>query len=125
VLKIFRITTAKEWFKDLERYVRPHMQVKIPPSGYHAPKIAILDTGLDEDHPAIMACFENVLKLKSFTDGNTRDFHGHGTFIASLILKVAPQSHLYIAKVTERRQLPLKHDIAKVRIPIADSEAAY
>jgi hypothetical protein len=40
-------------------------------------------------------------------------------------LKVAPQSHLYIAKVTERRQLPLKHNIAEVRISIVGSEAAY
>jgi subtilisin family serine protease len=96
------------------------MQVKSPPSDYHAPKIAILDTGLDQDHPAIMACVENFRQLRSFTDGETRDFHGHGTFIASLILKVAPQSHLYIAKVAERRLLPLNNCIAGVRISIVN-----
>jgi hypothetical protein len=85
-------------------------------SGDRAPRVAILDTSLDKDHPGIMGCSQNFCGLRSFTDGDTRDYHGHGTFIASLVLKVAPQSNLYIAKVAERRLLPLKNKVAEVRI---------
>lgn len=109
-----RATAADEWFRELEKYIRPHLRIEKLPKGHIPPKIAILDTGVDLEHSSIMACCENFLGIKSFTDSDPQDYHGHGTFTASLILKVVPQVHLYVAKVAERRLLPFKHNIADV-----------
>lgn len=97
--------------------MHPHVILKNAPKDHSPPKIAILDTGVDERHSAIIACLENFKGPKSFTDGETQDYHDHGTFIASLILKVVPQVHLYVAKVAEKRLLPLVHSVADVSNP--------
>ncbi|MER5617170.1 S8 family serine peptidase [Streptomyces sp. NPDC002215] len=71
-------------------------------------KVAILDTGIDPDHPDVAG---RVKKAQNFTDDpDTVDHHGHGTHVASTIagsgaasggrLKgVAPGADLYIGKV--------------------------
>ncbi|MFE6495325.1 S8 family serine peptidase [Streptomyces sp. NPDC057748] len=71
-------------------------------------KVAILDTGIDPDHPDVAG---RVKKAQNFTDDpETVDHHGHGTHVASTIagsgaasggrLKgVAPGADLYIGKV--------------------------
>ncbi|MFE7113175.1 S8 family serine peptidase [Streptomyces sp. NPDC057575] len=71
-------------------------------------KVAILDTGIDPDHPDVAG---RVKKAQNFTDDpDAVDHHGHGTHVASTIagsgaasggrLKgVAPGADLYIGKV--------------------------
>ncbi|MFF3729141.1 S8 family serine peptidase [Streptomyces sp. NPDC002476] len=71
-------------------------------------KVAILDTGVDPDHPDVAG---RVKKTQNFTDDpDAVDHHGHGTHVASTIagsgaasggrLKgVAPGADLYIGKV--------------------------
>ncbi|MFF3958001.1 S8 family serine peptidase [Streptomyces sp. NPDC001890] len=71
-------------------------------------KVAILDTGVDPDHPDVAG---RVKKAQNFTDDpDAVDHHGHGTHVASTIagsgaasggrLKgVAPGADLYIGKV--------------------------
>jgi subtilisin family serine protease len=73
-------------------------------------KIAILDTGIDTEHPSIQAAKANrnpfnqvflnpIQAQKSFFTESTLDTHGHGTQVAATILKIAPRADLYIAKV--------------------------
>ncbi|MFE7712854.1 S8 family serine peptidase [Streptomyces sp. NPDC057486] len=71
-------------------------------------KVAILDTGIDPNHPDVAG---RVKKTQNFTDDpDTVDHHGHGTHVASTIAGsgaasggkykgVAPGADLYIGKV--------------------------
>lgn len=71
-------------------------------------KIAVLDTGVDKDHPDLKP---NIKKGMNFTSSNRldyRDRQGHGTHCAGIIagcdneigvVGVAPKAELYIAKV--------------------------
>lgn len=74
-------------------------------------KIAILDTGIDLDHPEFMP-FRADGRV---TGGHCRDFvnpgespirdsTGHGTHCAHLVLKVCQTVRLYIAKVFQTEQ---------------------
>jgi len=70
-------------------------------------KIAILDTGVDLDHPDL-----NVKEAMSFIANETAyDFNGHGTHVAGIIgaldngigtTGIAPGADLYVAKVIRR-----------------------
>lgn len=71
-------------------------------------KIAVLDTGIDKDHPDLR---DNFVKGMNFTSTNRADFRdrqGHGTHCAGIIsgvdnnigvVGVAPKASLYIGKV--------------------------
>ena len=70
-------------------------------------KIAILDTGVDGTHEQIKAALDpkspSIVNYKGFPDYllPLRDKNGHGTHGTSMILKVAPDTHLYIARVSD------------------------
>jgi subtilisin len=71
-------------------------------------KIAILDTGIDPNHPDLKA---NIVKGMNFTSANAADYvdrQGHGSHCAGIIagvdnnfgvVGVAPKASLYIGKV--------------------------
>ena len=71
-------------------------------------KVAVLDTGVDKNHPDL---YPNIKKGMNFTSSNTSDFgdrQGHGTHCAGIIaacdnlvgvVGVAPRAQLYIGKV--------------------------
>ncbi|KAM0350648.1 hypothetical protein ACHAPU_003135 [Fusarium lateritium] len=69
-------------------------------------KIAILDTGIDRDH-ALLEAYENNIKgkknLYNSAQKNVPDSNGHGTFTTALILDYAPDSSLYIIKITDKK----------------------
>ncbi|KAK7932570.1 hypothetical protein PG985_003282 [Apiospora marii] len=69
-------------------------------------KIAILDTGVDLNHPDMQACGERIkAKLSWRRDGvrtTVHDLDGHGTFITSLLLDYAPDADIYVAKIFDR-----------------------
>ncbi len=73
-------------------------------------KIAILDTGVDLNHPFIKAAQMRIRKeysrrdspirlVKDFTDLGEADKDGHGTLTTTLLLRVAPRADIYVAKV--------------------------
>jgi subtilisin len=70
-------------------------------------KVFICDTGIDSDHPDLVA---NLKEGKSFvtSESSTEDFHGHGTHCAGTVaaamndigvVGVAPYAYLYPVKV--------------------------
>ncbi len=70
-------------------------------------KIALLDTGVDLNHPDIQASPESI-KGKYSCVGETvgtavHDLDGHGTFVTSLILDYAPDAEIYVAKIANTK----------------------
>lgn len=80
-------------------------------------KIAILDTGIDLNHPDVQACEENIKAKYNFlikgANGTVHDLDGHGTFVASLLLDYAPDAEIYVVKIADRKPSS-PHIIAKV-----------
>lgn len=80
-------------------------------------KIAILDTGIDLNHPDVQACDENIKAkyncLNKRANSTVHDLDGHGTFVASLLLDYAPDAEIYIVKIADRKPSS-PHIIAKV-----------
>ncbi|PNP74525.1 hypothetical protein FNYG_12148 [Fusarium nygamai] len=69
-------------------------------------KIAILDTGIDRDHPYLEVYEDNLKGKKNFHNAalkNVPDTNGHGTFAAKLILDYARDVHLYINKIADKK----------------------
>jgi len=73
--------------------------------------VAVIDTGIDANHPGIL--FSRTSSLSTWKDyvdndndpydvGDTNDHgHGHGTAVASLILKVAPKAKIMPLRVLD------------------------
>jgi hypothetical protein len=87
-----------------------------PNSSVRSPvKVAILDTGIDAGNayirtkwpPSISAGDGNVSQ-RYYTDfvnttSGPDDNDGHGTHIAGLMLRFAPNAHLYVARIANTR----------------------
>ena len=70
--------------------------------------LAILDTGLDDNHPH----FKNIIERIDWTGkGTPDDFIGHGTFVSGVVasfkecLGIAPDVNLYVFKVFDSNQI--------------------
>ncbi|PMD46968.1 subtilisin-like protein [Hyaloscypha variabilis F] len=104
-----RIFRANDFLSRANNFYTEHIQNL---SDDRKIRIAILDTGINEDH----AFFKGVKRrrrakdspfkgMQSFIgDSNTADSFGHGTNVASLILKIAPEANLYIAKISKGQE---------------------
>lgn len=82
----------------------------------------MLDTGIDMDDDFIHLK-ENRKRVtyKSFVTGDPNptvrsDPAGHGTHVAGLLLRVAPNANIYVAKVSDKDGLHDPQDIANVSI---------
>ncbi|KAI9892665.1 MAG: hypothetical protein M1814_001359 [Vezdaea aestivalis] len=93
---------ADKWLKYLEE-ARTKVQRHSKPRDV-AIKVAILDTGIDSRSPSIQnyGGQQRIKKAESFLGPSTSavDTHGHGTNCASMILRVATNVDLYVARVT-------------------------
>jgi hypothetical protein len=91
-------------------------------------RIAILDTGLELPKHAVNIYKDRIMDFKDWVVGGNEanpwvDDDGHGTHSAGLILKVAPEAELYVARVFEKQgtgsdlesSKTIKSNIAKVR----------
>jgi hypothetical protein len=69
-------------------------------------KIAVIDSGIDTTHPAFTGRLAPATEWKDFVDGDSNpqevsggNGYGHGTFISSLILQVAPKATILPIRV--------------------------
>lgn len=81
-------------------------------------KIAVLDTGIDLNHPDVQACTENIKAkyncLNERANSTVHDLDGHGTFVTSLLLDYAPDAEIYVMKIADKKPTSPRV-IAKVR----------
>lgn len=110
---------ADVWFKYLEE--RTHALLKpyrpdnnAKQSSYHRVRIAIIDSGIDPTHKDVIARASRFVDFKSFIPKETdrRDDSGHGTHVAMILLKVAPEADIYVARVFSRTLLTPTNGIA-------------
>jgi hypothetical protein len=87
-------------------------------------RIAILDTGIDKSHGSIVGGFllQRLRKERCYSwvggdSTDVHDSHGHGTNATDLLLRVAPQAQIYVAKVFSGNEFNVEEasNVAKVR----------
>ncbi|KAJ5986356.1 hypothetical protein N7451_010721 [Penicillium sp. IBT 35674x] len=88
----------RRMFKDVyEKYIPRPPKVPV--------KIAIFDTGVDQTHPDVDACIEQIKGRYNWTNEKfpelIDDYNGHGTFTTSLLLEYCPDAEIYIAKISD------------------------
>lgn len=91
---------ADKWFKLFREEVLPLLPQN--PKSENRVKIAILDTGIDlTDH--FISNNRRRIRAKSFlpNDNSVEDVHGHGTHAAALLLRIAKNADIFIARITK------------------------
>lgn len=121
-------TTCMEKF--LESYiVQPPSQSdgRMVGTTFRNIRIAILDTGFyEEEEDYFLQGAESRIKLKENFCGpdpkDCQDYHGHGTHVARLLLRFAPEADIYVAKVSDSRFLEKTTMDRLVRVRPTSSE---
>lgn len=72
--------------------------------------MAILDTGINIQNPGIFAQADRIKDIRDWTGGAIygeygEDVSGHGTQIAGIILDLAPNVDIYIARVSKNGEI--------------------
>lgn len=100
LIQATRSRAADEWFFNVSTRVHPVLERRSF-SDDEKVRVAILDTGIDASHSVFSGCAFDENNCHDWTNSNdpTVDIVGHGTHSAALVLKVAPNASLYIAKV--------------------------
>ncbi len=73
-------------------------------------RIAIIDSGVDTAHPRIRGAIKSgrikvCRNFLSFDHEDYDDDFGHGTWVALLLLQVAPEAEIYVAKVADSQSI--------------------
>ncbi|KAL6720849.1 hypothetical protein ACLMJK_002774 [Lecanora helva] len=115
---------ADQWFKDLQSdtqaLLEPYRKDRMK-----RVKIAILDTGVDRTHASIESQWSKRIKgVKSWvnSEGGDIDQCGHGTHAAALLLKVAPEAHVYVARIAKDNNSSINHNNVAQAIMHASDE---
>jgi subtilisin family serine protease len=99
-----RAEWAKNWFGELNDFIRRMKLGRRQDSD--RVRVAVLDTGLDEEHTAIQDRLQlhdsKICGRRSFIDhsSNINDAVGHGTAVCDILLRVA-KVDLFVAKISE------------------------
>lgn len=107
---------ADDWMHLLKTEFHNHFQKKS--DIVHDPvKIAVLDTGIDITESCIKGALrqQRVKFVKSFVPGDSSasDDFGHGTHVASLLLKVAPRAKVFVLKIAKTEKILCTKSIAE------------
>jgi serine protease len=63
-------------------------------------KVGIIDTGIDLNHPALQAAYRGGYDfVHNDSTPEEEGTEGHGTFVAGVILQVAPEAEIYALKI--------------------------
>ncbi|KAE8361736.1 peptidase S8/S53 domain-containing protein [Aspergillus caelatus] len=92
--------SADTWLDNLQKRVHPFVKTKRDREDEKV-KIAVLDSGIDPDHPDLVKHRGRIVECQDWTSSKvgTQDVVGHGTHTTALLLKIAPVSTIYVAKV--------------------------
>ncbi|KAL7793615.1 hypothetical protein V8C37DRAFT_378462 [Trichoderma ceciliae] len=97
---------ANSWLSRIQRLNGELADLSVAAINSSTPvRIAVLDTGCDTD---ALFFFDpsNSHRLKGWKDwaeesDQWQDCHGHGTHLTSLIMKIAPEAHIYVARIAK------------------------
>jgi hypothetical protein len=92
---------ADKWFQRLEN-MSLLLEKNRKAGDYDPVKIAILDTGIDGNHP-----YRSKIKgYKDFVEGKKQEIDktGHGTNGVHLIFKILTEAHIYVGRVFENEK---------------------
>lgn len=92
---------AEKWLNQVDSLIREMR--KANPSTPKRVRIAILDTGYDPDTPFFLRRERRIAAWRDWVDADPSpsDFHGHGTHMLGLIMRIAPQADIYVARVAK------------------------
>ncbi|HKO55191.1 MAG TPA: S8 family serine peptidase [Thermoanaerobaculia bacterium] len=62
-------------------------------------KVGIIDTGIDAAHPALQAAYRGGYDFVHGDSVPEEESSGHGTFVAGVVLQVAPEAEIYALKI--------------------------
>jgi hypothetical protein len=108
LLNLRRAGSAEEWFYKLEMQVHSMIKRRRKRNDKRV-RVAVLDTGIDQSHPRIIATLQKhdsrIIECKDWLDSEsgTADIVGHGTCVSELLLRVA-KVDLYVGKVFNSRE---------------------
>ncbi|KAI0544648.1 hypothetical protein F4679DRAFT_564149 [Xylaria curta] len=108
-----RAKASDKWIENVKKIIHDRIgKIAELPSSRRV-RVALLDTGIDLKHAYFDGEYSSgrIKSVRSWVDGKAgaEDQHGgdesgHGTFIASLMLKLGPNIDLYIARVSKSRR---------------------
>ena len=106
---------AKKWLSRMQRLNSELAQTspqRVPGSSSARIRIAVLDTGCDDNAPFFLLP-DNGPRLKKWKDwvdesDQWQDCHGHGTHLVSLVMKTAPEAHICVARIAKNPNMLLK-----------------
>lgn len=114
---------ARGWLSRMQRLTSELAETSpraISDSSSARVRIAVLDTGCDDEAPFFFQS-NNGSRLKQWKDWvdgseHRQDCHGHGTHLVSLVMKIAPEAHVYVARIAESPDALLEaaENVAKV-----------
>jgi hypothetical protein len=124
-------SSSDGWFKLLNEKVHPLLKLQASEEKHalyneilsrRGPvKIAILDTGIDLPKPPCYEFQDRIAGYKDWIDLNDeiqQDLDGHGTHSTALLMKVAPNAMIYVARVFKhgdhRKGITPKQDINQI-----------
>jgi subtilisin family serine protease len=108
---------SSNWF---QRLIKVHERVNRERLGGQRVKIAILDTGIKLSYDQEEIYFpEETMKYASWIEedesdiGKAQDEVGHGTHLATLLARVAPQATIHVARVFKNRK-PMSAELKNI-----------
>jgi hypothetical protein len=91
-------------------------------------KIAILGTGVHSESLIAYNVYGNFKECKSWVEptASVEDYHGHGTHVVQLTDQFAPESSIFIAKVSDsnQRDNDFPQKVAEVCLTVISSKSA-
>ena len=112
--------TADKWFQNLT-FVHKAIDESRPTGLDFSVKVAIIDSGVYMQHPEIKEHISTGAisrhRCKAFPETLDRldDKNRHGTHVASVLLKTAPDVNLYIARVFDDAETVKDNDVLNVQ----------
>ena len=110
---------AEYWLRDIAFL---NDELEYIPSAASSPeriRITILDTGYDDDSVLFDSCRDRLKGWKDFIEGAAAgtDVDGHGTHLVALIMQIAPEADVYVARVARNsKELQFAiNNVAEVR----------
>ncbi|EWY80038.1 hypothetical protein FOYG_16834 [Fusarium oxysporum NRRL 32931] len=111
---------ADKWFENLKILVHDIVADRADERDDRI-RVAVLDTGIDFDHPLIAESQSRIKQRKSFLPehvtgpADTSDMNGHGTHVTHILMKTAPNADIYVGRIFfEGKEFEMEENADKI-----------